>query len=99
MNETADILVVGAGAAGAAFAWRLAGVGLKVVCIERGDWIDQRKSPSVADDWELALQTRFHGNPNVRRGAADHPVDDADSAFTTATIKGYHISSILVVMN
>ncbi len=77
MNETADIVIVGAGAAGAAFAWRLAGAGLKVVCIERGGWVDQRDSPSLTADWELALQTRFHGNPNIRRGAADHPVDDA----------------------
>jgi len=81
VNETADIVIVGAGAAGAAFAWRLAGSGLKVVCIERGGWVDQRNSPSLSDGWELALQTSFHGNPNIRRGPADHPVDDAKSAI------------------
>ena len=76
MSRTADIVIVGAGAAGAACAWRLAGCGLRVVCVERGSWVNQRRSPSLQADWELALQARFHGNPNTRRGPADHPVDD-----------------------
>ena len=38
LNKDLDIIIVGAGAAGAAAAWRLAAGGLKVACLERGDW-------------------------------------------------------------
>lgn len=73
----ADIVVIGAGATGAAAAWRLATGGLSVVCIERGDWFD----------YAALHETGAHGsgrnealaNPNRRRGAADYPVDDIDS--------------------
>ena len=35
LNKDLDIIIVGAGAAGAAAAWRLAAGGLKVACLER----------------------------------------------------------------
>jgi choline dehydrogenase-like flavoprotein len=82
--QSADVVIVGAGAAGLAFAWRLVQPGLRVVCLERGGPIDQRASPSLTDDWELALQTRFNANPNLRAGPADHPVDDSASAIRPA---------------
>ena len=35
-NGIADVLVVGAGASGAAFTWSLAQAGISVVCLEQG---------------------------------------------------------------
>ena len=43
-SEKVDVLVIGAGASGAAFAWKLAKSGMKVMCLEQGDWIN----PSTA---------------------------------------------------
>src|SRR5262249_34525875 len=37
-DDRIDVLVIGAGAAGAAVAWRLASAGVRVRCLEQGDW-------------------------------------------------------------
>jgi choline dehydrogenase-like flavoprotein len=76
-----DVVIVGAGASGAAAAWRLARAGLRVTVLERGDWVDPGDAPSLRPDWEIARQTTHHPNPNVRRHAWDYPVDDADAAI------------------
>jgi choline dehydrogenase-like flavoprotein len=70
----ADVVVVGAGASGPAAAWRLASAGLRVVLLEQGGWLDQRASPSLTLEWEEALQTRFHPDPNIRALPSDYPV-------------------------
>jgi cation diffusion facilitator CzcD-associated flavoprotein CzcO len=36
-DDRTDVLVIGAGAAGAAVAWMLARAGIGVVCLEQGD--------------------------------------------------------------
>lgn len=76
-----DVLIVGAGASGAAAAWKLALAGLKVTCLEQGDWVSPQATPSLRPDWEIARQTTHHPNPNVRRAPADYPVDDTDAAI------------------
>ncbi len=77
----ADVLIVGAGASGAAAAWRLARAGLSVTCLERGGWVDYDTVPSMARDWELARQTTHHPNPNIRDNRWDYPINDADAAI------------------
>ena len=84
MSDTADIAIVGGGAGGLAFAWAVAAQGLKVVLLERGQAVDQRHAPTLDDDWELALQTTYNANPNLRAGPADHPVDDTGSPIKPA---------------
>jgi choline dehydrogenase-like flavoprotein len=74
-----DVLVVGAGAAGAAFAWRLSQAGIRVLCLEQGDWVDRRAYPADRDDWEIHRQTDFNPDPNGRRLPVDYPVNDSDS--------------------
>jgi choline dehydrogenase-like flavoprotein len=77
-----DVLIVGAGASGAAVAWSLAEAGQRVVCLEQGDWVPPAALPHRSDDWELHRLTDFNADPNVRRLAVDYPVNDAASAFT-----------------
>jgi choline dehydrogenase-like flavoprotein len=77
-----DVVIVGAGASGAAVAWSLAETGFRVVCLEQGDWVPATALPHARDDWELHRLTDFNADPNVRRLPADYPVNGAASAFT-----------------
>ena len=81
-DDRTDVLVIGAGASGAAVAWRLAGAGLRVVCLEQGDWVDARAYPHWRGDWELHRTTDWSAEPNVRRLPQDYPVNDAGSAIS-----------------
>lgn len=54
-NEDIDVLVIGAGAAGAALSWSLTEKGVKVVCLEQGGWIDPATFPSLKTDYETQL--------------------------------------------
>ncbi|MBI4446689.1 MAG: GMC family oxidoreductase [Acidobacteria bacterium] len=74
VEERADVLVIGSGAAGAAVTKRLTDLGAKVVCLEQGDWVKPQDYPSIRPDWEVALRRgAFHWNPNVRRRPEDYP--------------------------
>jgi choline dehydrogenase-like flavoprotein len=74
-----DVLVIGAGASGAAFTWSLSQAGIKVMCLDQGGWVDPTTYPTALDDWELHRQHAFHPDPNVRRLSADYPVHNAQS--------------------
>jgi choline dehydrogenase-like flavoprotein len=87
-SASVDAVIVGAGASGAAAAWRLATSGWKVVCIEQGDWDDNDNPPSERIDWELARQRSRHPNPNMRRGPFDYPIDDADTPIRPLLYNG-----------
>ncbi len=78
-GDTADILIIGSGASGAAAGWLLARNGFKVVCLEQGPWV--RPSEFVTDepDWEVRIRDAWHFNPNVRALPQDYPVNDAAS--------------------
>ena len=52
-EETVDVVIVGAGAAGAAIAWSLAETRMRIVCLEQGGWMDPSEYPSTRSDWEL----------------------------------------------
>ncbi|MBI1940013.1 MAG: GMC family oxidoreductase [Acidobacteria bacterium] len=80
-QERADVLIIGSGAAGAAVAWRLTGLGVApggIVCLEQGDWVKPAEYPSARPDWEIQIHRgRFHFSPNVRRRPEDYPVIEA----------------------
>ena len=52
-EQPADVVIIGAGAAGAAFAWSLAETRMKIVCLEQGGWMTPADYPSSGTDWEL----------------------------------------------
>jgi choline dehydrogenase-like flavoprotein len=78
-KDRVDVLVIGAGASGAAFTWSLAEAGVEVLCLEQGEWTDPRTYPAMGDDWEVRRQTDFHPDPNVRRLRVDYPVETSRS--------------------
>ena len=66
-GDRVDVLVIGAGASGGAFAWSLAEAGIDVMCIDQGGWLDPDAYPATQDDWELRYQTDFNPDPNLRQ--------------------------------
>ena len=78
-SDRVDVLVVGAGASGAAFVWSLAEAGMEVMCLDQGGWVDPASYPSTEDDWEIHRQTDFNADPNFRRLPEDYPVNDSES--------------------
>jgi len=94
-DDVADVLVVGAGAGGAAAAWRLASGGLSVVCLEQGGHVAPEEAATLRDDWELLRQGPWHPNPNVRRGPADYPVDDTDCPIRPLMFNGVGGSTVM----
>jgi choline dehydrogenase-like flavoprotein len=49
-DEIVDVLIVGAGASGAAVAWSLAETKMHILCLEQGDWIKSTEFPSNGRD-------------------------------------------------
>ena len=76
-----DVVVIGAGASGAAFTWRLADTGAKVVCLEQGGWVPPESMPALTSQWERARARSHNPYPNVRMNQWDYPIDDADAAI------------------
>ena len=76
-----DIVVIGAGASGAAATWRLAQDGFGVVCLEQGPWMNPADYPVTKKNWEELSRTTWAFHPNTRQQPADYPVDDDRSAI------------------
>ena len=54
-DNVADVLLIGAGASGGAFAWSLSEAGIKVVCLEQGGWVPMNAYPTSEPDRPTAL--------------------------------------------
>ncbi len=87
-SDSADVLIVGAGASGAVAALRLAQAGLRVVCLEQGDWPDYGRARAAHADFELTMAPSWEWNPNFRRSPADYPIQDADSDISALNWNG-----------
>jgi len=94
-TDPIDVLIIGAGAAGAAVAWSLADTRMKIVCLEQGDWVKADEYPGVRDDWELAQIRAWAPSPNVRGRAADYPVNDGESPIAASMFSAVGGSTIL----
>lgn len=69
-----DVLVIGAGAGGAAMSKRLSDAGIKVTCLEQGDWLHPMNHAHMYDGWELERLRSWSWYPNVRKFPEDYPV-------------------------
>ncbi len=87
--DPVDVVIIGAGCGGAAFAWQLQrrAPQMKVVCLERGGWPDQHRMPATTMQWQRAIMEDWASTPNLRlkaggyRGSNDYPLDDDGSVF------------------
>ena len=56
-QDPVDVVIIGAGCGGAAFAWQLKRQAphLKIVCLERGGWSDPQRMPAKTMRWQRAI--------------------------------------------
>ena len=93
--EIVDILIIGAGASGAAAAWSFSETSLDIMCIEQGDRMEASDYPSTKRNWEVLQQQGYNVSPNVRKLAADYPINDKDSPIAIANFNGVGGGTIL----
>lgn len=93
--DPVDVLIIGAGASGAAVAWSLAETRMRIVCLEQGDWPVPSRYPSTGRDWEARGFGEFGWNPNARRAPADYPVNEVDSPIRIANWNGVGGGTVL----
>src|SRR5262249_38518460 len=100
--DPVDVVVVGAGMGAAAFCKRLSerAPKLRIVCLERGDWVDRAAFPSHGATWQRAILGPYAPSPNLRLqagatpGTCDYPIDDTASAFKPLMWSGVGGSTI-----
>lgn len=93
MREPVDVLIIGAGASAAAFAWSMADTRMRIVCLEQGGWPDHTSYPAHDREWEG--RDDFSSDPNVRRSLADYPVNNIDSDISVANFNGVGGGTVL----
>jgi choline dehydrogenase-like flavoprotein len=94
-DEIVDVLIIGAGASGAAVAWSLAETRMKILCLGQGDWIKSSEFPSNCRDWEARRYTDFDISPNRRARDTDYPINDDDPPMKIANFNGVGGGTVL----
>lgn len=94
-EEPVDVLIIGAGASGAAMAWSLAETKMHIVCLEQGGLMNPLAYPSTERDWEARRQGDFSINPNLRKLPSDYPINEDDSPIKVANFNGVGGGTIL----
>jgi choline dehydrogenase-like flavoprotein len=88
MTTAVDVLIIGAGASGAAVAWSLAETKMHILCLEQGDWMKPSEYPSAGRDWEARQLNDFSHSPNRRARDTDYPVNEDNSPIKVANFNG-----------
>ena len=94
-SDNVDILIVGAGAAGAAAAWNLSKSGYKITCLEQGPFLNSKSYSFSQSNWEQLKQKEFNMNPNIRKLKSDYPIDDSKSPISIANFNAVGGATIL----
>ncbi len=94
-HEPVDVLIIGAGAAGAAMAWSLTDTRMKILCLEQGDWMNPNDYPTTGMDWEARQFAEFGLSPNGRGRVEDYPVNDSESPIAISNFNAVGGSTIL----
>ncbi len=94
-DDIVDVLIIGAGASGAAVAWSLAETRMRILCLEQGDWIKPTDFPTNGRDWEARRYGDFAILPNDRGRDTDYPINDDNSIIKIANFNGVGGGTIL----
>lgn len=95
MTDTVDVLIIGAGASGAAVAWSLAETKMRIVCLDQGGWMKPSEYPSTGRDWEARFFGDYSPSPNIRGRAEDYPINDDASPIKVVNFNGIGGSTIM----
>jgi choline dehydrogenase-like flavoprotein len=95
MTKTVDVLIIGAGASGAAVAWSLAETKMHILCLEQGEWMKPSEYPSIGRDWEARQLSDFHYSPNRRARETDYPINEDNSPIRIANFNGVGGGTVL----
>ena len=95
IKEKTDILIIGAGASGAASAWNLSQLNLKITCLEQGPLINKKKYSFNSINREINKLNDFNPDPNYRKLHSDYPINSDNSPISIAN----SLSPILVTFN
>ncbi|MEM7127262.1 MAG: GMC family oxidoreductase [Chloroflexota bacterium] len=101
-QDPIDVVVIGAGMGGAAFCYRLSAQAphLRIVCLERGDWVQPSQMPATRPDFQRLALSTWSTSPTVRQSAAeptpsaDYPFDDSESEIKPLMWNGVGGSTI-----
>ena len=93
--DSADVLIIGAGASGAAMAWSLAETKMHIVCLEQGPLMNPLLYPSAGRDYEARANTDFAVSPNVRNLPSDYPINEKNSPIKVANFNGVGGGTVL----
>jgi choline dehydrogenase-like flavoprotein len=95
MADEVDVLIIGAGASGAAVAWSLAETRMRILCLEQGDWMNPAQYPSTRRDYEARNGDAFAINPNRRGRDTDYPIHEENSPIKVANFNAVGGGTIL----
>jgi choline dehydrogenase-like flavoprotein len=94
-GEDFEVIVIGAGAAGAAIAWRLGSLGVSVLCLEQGRHFLPNEFPSNYVNWESRKLKEYNPNPNIREGKHDYPINNNNSPIEIANFNAVGGSTVI----
>lgn len=94
-KDPVDVLIIGAGASGAALAWSLSETRMSILCLEQGDWPQIEKYPNTLPDWERYRYGGFSSDPNIRKWPEDYPINNSDSPITPLNYNGVGGGTVL----
>ncbi|MGY3124482.1 hypothetical protein ACVWXQ_008419 [Bradyrhizobium sp. S3.14.4] len=95
MKDPVDVLIIGAGASGAAIAWSLAETKMHILCLEQGGWMNPAEYPSTGRDWEAKFYGEWSSSPNVRGRPEDYPINDDNSPIKVVNYNAVGGSTVM----
>ena len=94
-HDPVDVLIIGAGASGAAVAWSLAETKMHILCLDQGGWMKPSEYPSTGRDWEAKFYGDWSTSPNIRGRPEDYPINDDNSPIKVVNFNGVGGSTIM----
>src|SRR4029077_5241776 len=94
-HDPVDVLIIGAGASGAAVAWSLAETKMHILCLDQGGWMNPAEYPSTGRDWEARFYGDYSPSPNIRARPEDYPINDDNSPIKVVNFNGVGGSTIM----